>query len=255
MAGKRFTIAGVECYLVEPRDRATFRDQALILIPDATGIGNPELRLLAGTRMSAHRCQEVHMLCVAVTFWLVHGCQRGCCEAYHLHVIGVYQARRQTRCSATAATADGVHTADADRYATEGNFLVVLPDIIDKGDVRACPHLASYPVAQPWSLIACTMLNVAGRATLQASDRPLVRQQRARVCTNMRCIPALLAANTFCAVMNLMLLDYQAMSLDVLDKYAALAGVGSHSHNFLAKGATRVHDAVLGCGLQPPPQP
>jgi len=48
VAGKRFTIAGVECYLVEPRDRATFRDQALILIPDATGIGNPEIRLLAG---------------------------------------------------------------------------------------------------------------------------------------------------------------------------------------------------------------
>ena len=28
--------------------------------------------------------------------------------------------------------------AAADRYATEGNFLVVMPDIIDKGDVR-CP--------------------------------------------------------------------------------------------------------------------
>ena len=42
----------------------------------------------------------------------------------------------------------------------------------------------------------------------------------------------------------------QEMSPDVLDKYAALAGVGSHSHNFLTKGATRVHDAVLGCGLR-----
>ena len=45
----------------------------------------------------------------------------------------------------------------------------------------------------------------------------------------------------------------QAMSPNVLDKYAALAGVGSHSHNFLAKGATRVHDAVLGCDQPPPP--
>ncbi len=43
------------------------------------------------------------------------------------------------------------------------------------------------------------------------------------------------------------------MSPDVLDKYAALAGVGSHSNNFLAKGATRVHDAVLGYGLRTHP--
>ena len=47
-AGKRFTIGGVACYVVEPRDRATFRDQALLLIPDATGVSNPEIRLLAG---------------------------------------------------------------------------------------------------------------------------------------------------------------------------------------------------------------
>ena len=47
-AGKRFTIGGVPCYVVEPRDRATFRDSALILIPDATGISNAEIRLLAG---------------------------------------------------------------------------------------------------------------------------------------------------------------------------------------------------------------
>ena len=34
----------------------------------------------------------------------------------------------------------------------------------------------------------------------------------------------------------------------MLGKYASLAGVGTHSHNFLTKGAGKVHDAVLGCG-------
>ena len=47
-AGCKFTIAGVACYVVEPRSGAGVRDQALILIPDATGGGNPETRLLAG---------------------------------------------------------------------------------------------------------------------------------------------------------------------------------------------------------------
>ena len=51
--GKRFTIGNVPCYVVEPRDRATFRDQALILIPDATGVSNPEIRLLAGAVRAA----------------------------------------------------------------------------------------------------------------------------------------------------------------------------------------------------------
>ena len=72
MAGKRFTIAGVECYLVEPRDRATFRDQALILIPDATGISNPEIRLLAGAYLN--RCRKVHALHAAMTIRFVASC-------------------------------------------------------------------------------------------------------------------------------------------------------------------------------------
>ena len=44
-------------------------------------------------------------------------------------------------------------------------------------------------------------------------------------------------------------LTVQEMSPEVLDKYASLAGVGGHSHNFFTKGASKVHDAVLGCDL------
>ena len=47
-AGRRFTLGGVPCYVVEPRDRATFGSRALLLIPDATGVSNPQIRLLAG---------------------------------------------------------------------------------------------------------------------------------------------------------------------------------------------------------------
>ena len=36
----------------------------------------------------------------------------------------------------------------------------------------------------------------------------------------------------------------------MLESYASLAGVGGHSHNFFTKGVGRVHDAVLGCGLE-----
>ena len=43
----------------------------------------------------------------------------------------------------------------------------------------------------------------------------------------------------------------QEMSPDVLDKYAALAGVGGHTNNFFTKGASKVHDAVLGCAARP----
>ena len=46
-AGRKFTIGGVSCYVVEPRHRASFQDKALLLIPDATGGGNPETQLLA----------------------------------------------------------------------------------------------------------------------------------------------------------------------------------------------------------------
>jgi len=46
-AGRKFTIGGVPCYVVEPRHRGSFQDKALLLIPDATGGGNPETQLLA----------------------------------------------------------------------------------------------------------------------------------------------------------------------------------------------------------------
>jgi len=51
-AGRKFTIGGVPCYVVEPRHRGSFQDKALLLIPDATGGGNPETQLLASESIS-----------------------------------------------------------------------------------------------------------------------------------------------------------------------------------------------------------
>ena len=43
----------------------------------------------------------------------------------------------------------------------------------------------------------------------------------------------------------------QELSPDVLDNYAALAGVGRNSCSFSTKGAYKVQDAVLGCVVSP----
>jgi len=147
VAGKRFTIAGVECYLVEPRDRATFRDQALILIPDATGISNPEIRLLAG---ASHYMALSHGAAHQVSFTLDVSLLPPRMRASAVMLAGVTALPRQRLYMLSAEVAAKLilslckpssqcACAVADRYATEGNFLVVLPDIIDKGDVRACP--------------------------------------------------------------------------------------------------------------------
>ena len=41
----------VPAYVVEPRDRSTFGGNTLLLIPDMTGVANPQNRELAGARM------------------------------------------------------------------------------------------------------------------------------------------------------------------------------------------------------------
>ena len=39
--------------MVEPRHRGSFQDKALLLVPDATGGGNPDTRLLAGAGLGS----------------------------------------------------------------------------------------------------------------------------------------------------------------------------------------------------------
>ena len=47
-AGSVFQFGIVPCYVVEPRDRATYGGKTLLLVPDMTGVANPENRHLAG---------------------------------------------------------------------------------------------------------------------------------------------------------------------------------------------------------------
>jgi len=42
----------VYTYVVEPRDRATFGGNTLLIIPDMTGVDNPQNRELAGASTS-----------------------------------------------------------------------------------------------------------------------------------------------------------------------------------------------------------
>ena len=61
--------------MVEPRDRATFGGNTLLIIPDMTGVDNPQNRELAGACMSRpmviHYCNELHH--VASILHVEHG--------------------------------------------------------------------------------------------------------------------------------------------------------------------------------------
>ena len=52
MAGPRpggfFKFGAVQCYVVEPRDRATYGGKTLLLLPDMTGMPNAQNQQLAG---------------------------------------------------------------------------------------------------------------------------------------------------------------------------------------------------------------
>ena len=181
VAGKRFTIAGVECYLVEPRDRSTFRDQALILIPDATGISNPELRLLAGASLRDPLSDVQDSVCAprptfASGHFVIVGWQRpvnGGTAPLDALPEGLHRSAADQRCrgAARSAKADCFPGIDgADRYATEGNFLVVLPDIIDKGDVRLCRPLLLVSGLAAEGIVPCALISCRQHAAAQAAD-------------------------------------------------------------------------------------